>query len=520
MKARLIRFLFGLHRWMGVVLGLLMLVWCLSGFVMLFVPYPATSGDGHDLRRDGLARIALPAVERAPPDDAIPKDAKLVSVRVEMLAATPVLRLRWRGKGGGGGGTFDIASGERIAAIDPARAIAVATTYAERHGIQARPSIKRSSERDEFTVYGGFNPDRPLWQVRLNDGAKTMLYVSSTSGEVKQITTASQRVWSWLGAIPHWLYFSELRKDARLWTQVIIWSSLAGCFLTTLGLFVGIRQLRRRHSTGKLASPYRGVKSWHHRLGLVFGVLVLTWTFSGFTSMQPWGWLETGEQAGDAASRYSDGDKSWPETRVSLLRQIAALRAASTADPASQVVQLASSASAGDLYFIRTAADGSRQRFSEDAQPAPFDAIGWRRAGELLASDKGPAAVELMTKEDTYFYKGAAASDLPVVRVTVPAMQQTRFYLDPVSGQIVATADPGDRGFRWWHLALHRLDFASWVRFGWVRQILVIGLLAGASAVSGIGAWMGVRKLLRGGKLDGLPGDELETGSRKPEATS
>ncbi len=29
-------------------------------------------------------------------------------------------------------------------------------------------------------------------------------------------------------------------------------------------------------------------------LGLGFGVLVLTWTFSGFTSMQPRGWLESG----------------------------------------------------------------------------------------------------------------------------------------------------------------------------------------------------------------------------------
>ncbi len=32
MKARIIRYIFATHRWMGVVLGLLMLLWCLSGF--------------------------------------------------------------------------------------------------------------------------------------------------------------------------------------------------------------------------------------------------------------------------------------------------------------------------------------------------------------------------------------------------------------------------------------------------------------------------------------------------------
>jgi hypothetical protein len=495
LKARLIRFVFALHRWMGVALGLLMLMWCLSGFVMIFAPYPATSGDGRDLRREGLAEISLPQQVRLPAADALPEGAIVTSARVEMLATEPVLRLRWSGQASGGG-AFDLATGERIGRIDAARAMAVAATYAERHGIKASPSIKKQSDRDEFTVYGGFNADRPLWQVRLNDAASTMLYVSSTSGEVKQITTASQRFWSWLGAIPHWLYFTELRKDAKLWTQVVIWTSLAGTFLAAIGLFVGWRQLRRRHSTGKLASPYRGVKSWHHLLGLAFGALVLSWVFSGFTSMQPWGWLETGREAGEAASHYSRGDKPWPETRAGLLAQFAGLEA--------NTVTLSSSASDGNLYFIRTSADGARRRFGADGQPAPFQQADWLRAAATLAAGKGEGKVALLQKEDAYFYRGASSGQLPVVRVIVPAMKQTRFYLDAVSGQVLAVADPGARGFRWWHMAPHRLDFA-WLRNGWLRQTLEILLLAGVSAVCGIGAWMGVRKLMRGGKLDGLP---------------
>src|SRR5262249_31409399 len=152
------------------------------------------------------------------------------------------------------------------------------------------------------------------------------LYISQRNGEVRQRTTNTLRIGAWLGAIPHWLYFTELRKNGKLWTDVIIWTSLAGCFLTVLGLFVGIRQFRRRHSTGKRASPYRGAKYWHHMLGLVFGVLVLTWTFSGFASMNPWGWLEVAQPAGEAAERLTGEPATWADARPALEAQLAALK--------------------------------------------------------------------------------------------------------------------------------------------------------------------------------------------------
>src|SRR5689334_11580786 len=248
-----------------------MLLWCLSGFVMIWSPYPSTTLGTHDYRVEGLAPIKLPDAIVLPE---APGDAKLSSVRIEMLAQRPVIRLGLQN----GGGLFDLSNGQKIEDVGEAEALEIAKTYARQHQIAGQPSIKEKKERDEFSVgmRGG-----PFWLAKLNDAEATTLYIASTSGEVRQRTTASLRFRTWLGAIPHWLYFTELRKDGKLWGQVIIWSSLAGCFLTVLGLFVGIRQYRRRHSTRKLASPYRGAKFWHHMIGLVFGVLVLTWTFSG-----------------------------------------------------------------------------------------------------------------------------------------------------------------------------------------------------------------------------------------------
>jgi uncharacterized iron-regulated membrane protein len=494
-KARLIRFAFALHRWSGVVLGLLMLLWCLSGFVMIWSPYPSTTLGSRDYRVEGLAPIVLPAYVALPD---IPTASTLSSARIEMLGSKPAINLAWSGEGASetGRGLFDLSTAQRIDQIGEAQALEIAGAYIARHGLDGAPTIKRFGERDEFTVAGYFNSGRPFYEVRLNDPEKTLLYISSKTGDVRQRTTASLRFWSWLGAIPHWLYFTELRKDGRLWTDVVIWTSLAGCFLTALGLFVGIRQFRRRHSTGRLASPYRGVKFWHHMLGLAFGVLVLTWTFSGFTSMQPWGWLESGPEAGEAVDRVTGKPIAWADAKPALEAQLASLRGAE-----GNISQVSFSRFDGQPFFVRRMADGSRLRTAAGGQPAPFDATAQQRAAALLAGAAKDHTVDLLTKDDAYYYKGGAASELPVVRVTVRSAGDTRFYLDPASGDVRFVADPGARDFRWWHLALHRLDIVG----SPFREIVVVLLMLGVTAVCGFGAWMGLKKLARGGKLENLP---------------
>ncbi len=493
MKARLVRFAFALHRWLGVVLGLLMLLWCLSGFVLIWAPYPSTTLGSHDYRVEGLAPIRLSERHVLP---GVPDTAELSSARIEMLAARPVLAAAWSAGGESGSGLFDLSTGEGIGEIDKAQALEVARSYAVRHNIASEPSVKRLSERDEFTVAGYFNSGRPYYEVRLNDAEKTMLYVSSKTGEVRQRTTESLRLWSWLGAIPHWLYFTELRKDTALWTQAVIWTSLGGCFLVALGLFVGIRQFRRRHSTGKLASPYRGAKFWHHMLGLVFGILVLTFTFSGFASMQPWGWLDVGEEAGAAPDRLAGAPVTWAEARPAIEAQIAAMSASHD-----KPVLVSMSQMEGQPYFIWRMADGSRHRFDSDGFPAPFDDTVRQRAGAFLADKADGAEIELLRTPDTYYYPGGAASDFPIVRISVPAMDDTRFYLDAVSGEVRAIADPGAKGFRWWHMALHTFDIVG----SPLREALVFLTMLGVTAVCALGAWIGLKKLARGGKLDNIP---------------
>ena len=491
-KARLIRYLFAIHRWMGVTLGLLMLLWCVSGIVMIWNPYPSITLGDHDYRVEGLAPVIAPDRMALP---AIPEAATISSARIEMLADRPVISLAWNEGEASKRGLFDLATAAAVEGINEAEALAVARTYAARHKLKGAPEFIRSMERDEFVVAGYFNARRPFHQVALKDPEDTVLYISSKTGEVSQRTTGSQRVWTWLGAIPHWLFFTELRRNTPVWTQVIIWTSLAGCFLTITGLFAGIRQFRRRKSTGKLASPYRGAKFWHHMIGLVFGILVLTFSFSGFTSMQPWGWLENDKSSGDAFDRVAGAPSTWAQVKPALEAQAIALRTVSRERSLVSLIQLE-----GRPWFIWQSADGSRRRLDAGGQPAPFDDAARQRATDLLAGVT--ARFETMTAPDEYYYPGASSSDLPAVRIV--GEKDTRFYLDPDTGALRFIADDGAKGFRVLHMALHTFDFVG----SPIREILLVLAMLGVTAVCGLGAWMGMKKLARGGKLDNIPKDE------------
>lgn len=495
-KARLIRYIFALHRWVGVTLGLLMLLWCLSGVVMIWNPYPSITLGGRDYRAEGLAPITAPDRMTLP---TIPDTAEVSSARIEMLAGRPVMALSWSEGGEGKNGLYDFATAAPITAISQTDALAVARTYVERHELKGEPSYIQSIERDEFMVAGYFNARRPFHQVALHDPEDTILYISAKTGELSQRTTGSQRVWTWLGAIPHWLFFTELRRNGPLWTQIIIWTSLGGCFLTITGLFAGIRQLRRRKSTGKLASPYRGAKFWHHMIGLVFGIFVLTFSFSGFTSMQPWGWLESDKEPWAAADTWSGKPVTWAQFKPAIEAQNVALRTISRERSVVSFMRLE-----GQPWFIWQSADGSRRRFDAQGQPAPFDDAGRQRATNVLA---GPAArFEEMTEPDEYYYPGASSSKLPAVRII--GDNDTRFYLDPDIGAVRFIADDGSKGFRFLHLALHKFDLVR----SPLREILLVLAMIGVTAVCAFGVWIGARKLARGGKLDNIPD------AKKPEA--
>jgi hypothetical protein len=165
------------------------------------------------------------------------------------------------------------------------------------------------------------------------------------------------------------------------------------------------------------------------------------------------------------------------------------------------VTQASFSQLAAGSAFMWRLADGTRVRVGPHGGSAQLDQATQQRAAVRLAGEGVDYKIDLMAKGDAYYYPGSAASDFPVLRITVPSQNGTRFYLDPDSGDVRFIADPGARDFRWWHLLPHRLDFVG----SPLREMLEMLLLTGVTAVCAFGAWIGIKKLARGGKLDNQP---------------
>ena len=152
-----------------------------------------------------------------------------------MLAGRPVLRSNLH--------LIDLMTGGAIDHVSEEQAATVAAGFA--NGTPNAPLSVSLIDYDQWTVSGEFNSDRPLYRFALGDKLQTEVYVSSTTGRAVQMTTGAERFWNWLGAVPHWLYFAELRRNSWLWSQVVIYTSLLGCFLAGIGIYIGV--VRRPH---------------------------------------------------------------------------------------------------------------------------------------------------------------------------------------------------------------------------------------------------------------------------------
>lgn len=477
------RWLLVVHRWLGVVIGMVMTLWCLTGFVMLYVDYPRLLAD-EQLR--GLSALQIPVggdlanVPLAP-------DAVLASARIEMMAGRPVLRVVpetaegraiWQLRAAPQ--NYDLGSGTSLAPLSRQDLARVAAAFGRNFGIDGAVAAITPIAVDQWTVQA-FRANRPLYRVDYADPAGSTAYIAGLTGEVVQQTTRFERFWGWLGAVPHWLYPTVLRQDPAAWKQVVVWTSLAGCFLTVTGLWIGVARLRRGKD-GALGSPYRGLWWWHHMTGLVFGLLTLTWVGSGMFSMSPWGLFDS--DAGQVERVRLAGPMHWADFRAAL---------AHVKRLPSGLVRIESAPLGGKVALVATSRDGRMVRINASGVAAPLTRA---QVASALGNGPGVASLTLLTEGDSYYYTHKVPVRLPVWRAVLADAGATRLYIDATSGTLVRAVDDTGRAERWLWNAPHSFDLPG-LRQGLLRSLVLVPLLIAVTLVCGTGAWMGLSKLRR-----------------------
>lgn len=472
------RTLFLLHRYLGIGLGGLVSLWCLSGFVMLYVQYPEW---GADRQLTGLQPLQLEHCCRIAAS-ALSADMFRRAV-VEVHGDVPVAMLF---DAEGRRSTVDLSSGQRIDRISLPQADRISRSFAATLGLEGKVRRLGMLERDQWTVGSGFDRDRPLIRFAATDAAGTQWYVSGPTGRIVQVTTSRQRFWNWLGSVIHWLYPTLLRQHTSLWSGVVVWTSLLGGFLTVVGLYIGILQYRRRRNGRR--SPYRGWALWHHYAGLIFGVLLLTWLISGTFSMTPWAFLQS--RSFNAEAQRLRGGYLHSEELRALLGGIVLHPLPSGARRLELTVQ------DGRPYWLAWKRDGVPVRLSATGfAPASLDEPFLQSAAARLRPTARVRSQTFIGAPDAYYFNHHEARQFPVYRIVYADGE--RFYLDAVTGELRLAVDSGQKAYRWLFDALHRGDFAALVRMRPLWDLLMLSLLIGATVSALTGTWIGIKRLAR-----------------------
>ena len=388
-------------------------------------------------------------------------------VIIEMLDHRPAYRSRF-------GRTPRIVyadTGKLLSSLSQADALRIAAAWTGQPEGTARFEGSLTQE-DQWTVSGEFRSLRPLLKYSWPDGQE--VYVSSVTAQVEQYTTRTTRLAAYFGAIPHWLYFTPLRRNGAVWSQVVIWSSGIATSAAILGLVVGtwISVPARR-------IPYSGMKRWHTLLGLVFGAIATTWAFSGMLSMDPFP-LESDNEAGPAIANALRGGR----LNLDAFSPIDPQQAIAQIGTSLRVKQLELGMFAGEpIYFARESLRNSRIVAVNSSPVVEFD---HRRILELVAKAVEPARLaetRIVTGYEAYYLDREHQRPLPVLFVRLNDAEGSMYYIDPRSARIVAGYGRGSRWNRWLYHGLHSLDFPLLYRYRPAWDIVVLLLLLGGAAL-------------------------------------
>jgi hypothetical protein len=474
------------HRYVGIATCVLFVMWFASGVVMMYVGFPQLTAAE---RFKGLAPLDLRTAHLLPAQAlaAAGVDGWPRELRLEMVLGRPAYIVHpWEGPWR----TVFADDGTVLQGVSSAQAVAAARHFSSVPRVRYLGLI----ERDQWTVPNSLNVYRPLHHLALEDAAGTELYVSDRTGEVIRDTTRHERFWNWCGAVPHWLYVTELRRYPDVWRQVVLWVSGVGIVSAVTGIVVGVVRWRprKRYHTGS-TSPYHGMMRWHHVLGLAAAIPLLTWIVSGWLSLDPGRWASERSLDRAAQERYAGIEGEPPRFVVTPAGawHLAAMQ------PRAKEVRLRFWE--GRPHYVFASAPGERLRIADQLTPLPpviADLEAFTEVAQRLLPDAHLTRTQVLHTYDFYWYAHHSPRLLPVLRLIFNDPQATWFHIDPVTGEVLERLDASRRLQRILFNALHSLDFPMLLAHRPAWDLTVIALSAVGLALSLTGlvvAWERLR---------------------------
>ncbi len=469
------RSLIFVHRWLGVALCVLFLLWFPSGIGMMYFPMPSVTPTA---RLERLPALDASKVVVSPAEAAAKLGVEVDDLRLSSFDGRPAYRV---GFGGGDGPVLYADTGEEQGEVSTEMVQRVASAWTGQPVSGA--TVQEVSDVDQWTLQTRLGELSPVFKYSWPNGEQ--VYVSQVTGEVVQYTTTMSRIGAYLGPIPHWFYFTPLRKHGQEWSRVVIWSSGIGTIAAIIGVVIGAWMYspsrKYRYAGAATSIPYRGQKRWHTVCGLIFGVATVTYAFSGMLSMDPFPSFNDRSQQRQPsiepsirAALRGDLDPAAFDAKHPrrALEQLAPL----------PVKELELTSFAGDAAYLARLANNETRVIPMGGEPrAGFDQNEIIRVVTTAAG--GNMTTTVLDQYDRYYLDRTRRRPLPVVLAQATSGDETRYYIDPGTARVVQTYNSSNWVNRWLYNGLHSLNFPWLYNYRPLWDIVVITLMLGGTAL-------------------------------------
>lgn len=476
---RLRKMALAIHRVLGTALSLLFATWFLSGLVMIYHTFPRVSEADRLAHMEPLEADSLPAWEEVV--SRLPKGERIERVRLTREWGQALFHIR-------------TDQGEHTLTADGSARPPVDTTLLRQVAWRWNQApvfrVDTLRELEQWIPFNAYRRHFPIYKYYFNDEAGHQLYLSSRTGEVLQYTSRDSRFWAILGAVPHWVYFTSLRQDVDRWKRVVIILSATGCLLCVTGIYLGIHDLRVARRRRRLTPYKRFWYKWHHLLGTLFGLFVLTFCFSGMMS------LVDVEELGIHSRLDFDPAQRLEATRPTAYR----LDYRTAIKAQSGEVRQISWEHLGPIpfYHLRTNRGQARvdARYENPVRPLRLTPVDIRPILEAIHGDTATIRLTWLTEYDHYYLARSGHLTLPVWLATIDDANQSRYYINPTTGRCRYVGRT-ERWQHWLYPAMHSLRLKPLIDHPWAWYLVMWGLMLGGTLVSLTGLWLAIRYLIR-----------------------
>jgi ferredoxin len=260
-----------LHRWLGLFVGLQVVVWLASGLYMVIVDIDFIHGD--PMVRNQQTAIVLPdpvlpgmSVLRSRYPDATRIDLKPVAGKALYTVITPGQRY-----------LVNPDNGAVLSPLDEAYATAIAQYHFNSHAKILNTEFITHAAPMEIQ-----RRSLPLWRVDFDDRFSTSFYIDPYSGELVTRRHQYWRIFDFMWML-HIMDYEE-RSDSH--NLLIKTAEIAGLIFAISGIWLLFYSFGHRHSekTGFHTVPL--LKKLHRWVGVLIFIQVLIWLFSGLMLSQ------------------------------------------------------------------------------------------------------------------------------------------------------------------------------------------------------------------------------------------